>query len=104
MKKLTTLSNCKFCVINIIELRKNFSHKICYKKKYQFLNLKHTPVYALNNRLMKRGNFLKTYKLLKFFFYNFFLYTKFKSIPKTSMFFFFFKRFYSFRDLDRVLF
>ena len=92
-----------FCVSDIIKLRKKFNHKICYKKKYQFLNLKHTPTYALTNRLMKKGNFLKTYKLLKNFFYIYFLYKKFKYIPKTSMFIFFFNKFQSFRDLDRVL-
>jgi hypothetical protein len=85
-------------------MRDNFKHKICYKKKYEFLNLKHTPSYALSNRLMRRGNFLKTYKLLKRFYYNDMLSDRFSTIPSLSNFLFFFNKYYSFRDLDRVLY
>lgn len=72
-------------------MRDNFKHKICYKKKYEFLNLKHTPSYALSNRLMRRGNFLKTYKLLKRFYYNDMLTDRFSTIPSLSNFLFFFQ-------------
>ena len=85
-------------------MRENFKHKICYKKKYNFVNLKHTPTNAIIGRLMKRGNFLKTYKLIKYFFIFFLLHKNFKSIPTTSLFLYFYNKFYSFRDLDRVLF
>ena len=85
-------------------MRKKFNHKICYKKKYNFLNLKNTPTYSLSTRLMKRGNFLKTYKLLKKFYNIFFLHLNFLKIPISSNFMFFYKKHYSFRDLDRVLF
>ena len=85
-------------------MREKFSHKICYKKKYKFLNLKNTPSYSLATRLMKKGNFLKTYKLLKKFYNVFFLHQNFAKIPISSNFMFFYKKHYSFRDLDRVLF
>lgn len=89
---------------NLITLRQKFKHKICYSKKYEFLNLKHTPSQALTTRLIKRGNKLKTYKLLKFFFYKYTLKKNLKTIPETSNFIFFYNKYFSFRDLDRVLF
>jgi hypothetical protein len=95
--------NFLFCISDIADLRKQFSHKLCYKKKYKFLNLKHTPTYALTNRLIKRGNFLKTYKLLKSFFYNNLLGSNFKKISLMSNFLFFYNKYSSFKDLDRVL-
>lgn len=73
------------------------------QKKNMFLNLKHTPTYALTNRLSKRGNFLKTYKILKFFFYKRLLEKDFKKISIMSNFLFFFNKYSSFKDLDRVL-
>ena len=93
-----------FCVKDIGDMRKDFQHKICYKKKYQFLNLKHTPSNSICTRLMKRGNFLKIYKVIKIFYYQYVLKKKFYSIPTSSNFLFFFRKYYSFRDIDRVLF
>ena len=52
---------------------------------------------------MKRGNFLKIYKLLKQFYYKYLLQNKFTSISLTSNYMFFFKKYQSFRDFDRVL-
>lgn len=98
-KKLTYT----FCLNEIFENKKNFQYKICYKKKYKFLNLKNTPSQALANRLMKRGNFLKTYKLLKKFYYNFILKFNFKKIPVTSNFLFFYNKYHSFKNFDKVL-
>lgn len=92
-----------FCVNDILENKQNFQYKFCYKKKYKFLNLKNSPTQALSNRLMKRGNYLKIYKLVKRFYYDFILRQKFKSIPLMSNFLFFFKKYQSFRDFDRVL-
>lgn len=85
------------------KLRETFSHKICFKKKHFFLKLKQTPSSGLAGRLTKRGNFLKTYKLLKKFYYNYMLTKLFKKIPLTSNFLFFYNKYISFRDLDRVL-
>jgi len=56
----------------------------------------------LSNKFNTRGNFLKVYKLLKKFYYVFFLQKHFKKIPINCNFLFFFKRFNSFRNLDRV--
>jgi hypothetical protein len=92
-----------FCVENILENKQAFQYKFCYKKKYNFLNLKHSSSQSLTNRLMKRGNFLKIYKLLKKFYYLYTLRNKFKSIPLMSNFLFFFNKYQSFRDFDRVL-
>ena len=86
------------------EMRYNFKHKICYKKKYQFLNLKHTPSYAITNRIMKKGKVLKIYKIFKKFYYKDMLYKNFHKIPPLSNFLFFFNKYYSFRDFDRVLY
>lgn len=55
-------------------------------------------------RIIKKGNFLKTYKILKTFYYKQFLKVQFKEIPLSSNFLFFFNKYHSFRDLDRVLF
>ena len=52
---------------------------------------------------MKKGNFLKTYKLLKYFFYKMFLLKNFNNIPSSSAFMYFYNKYHSFRDLDRVL-
>lgn len=92
-----------FCIKEIGEMRYSFKHKICYKKKYQFLSLKHTPSYAITNRLMRKGNVLKIYKILKKFYYKDMLYKNFYKIPPLSNFLFFFNKYYSFRDFDRVL-
>lgn len=92
-----------FCVSDIAEMRDAFKHKMCYKKKYHFLDLKHTPSGALANRLMKRGNFLKVYKTLKKFYYKDMLRVSFNKIPSLSNFLFFYNKYNSFRDLDRVL-
>jgi hypothetical protein len=95
--------NFKFCVIDVLNNKKNYQYKICYKKKYKFLNLKNTTSQSLSNRVMKRGNFLKVYKLVKKFYYNFLLKQKFNSIPLMSNFLFFYNKYQSFRDFDRVL-
>lgn len=92
-----------FCVVDLLEEKKKFQYKICYKKKYSFLNLKNLPSQALSNRLMKRGNYLKIYKLLKKFYYNHILKSKFKDIPLMSNFLFFYNKHQSFKDFDRVL-
>lgn len=94
----------RFCITHIAELRSNFKHKICYKKKYNFLNLKHTPSYALSTRLIKRGNVIKIYKILNNFFYNELLRKKFSKISLLSNFLFFYNKYYSFRDINRVLY
>ena len=104
MRKLTNNLTSNFCVSNLITLRKQFSYKICYKKKYKFLQLKHTPTYAIANRLMREGKFLKIYKLVKKFYNYSFLFTNFKKIPVSSNFLFFYLRYFSFRDSDRVFF
>lgn len=103
MKFLNLSVNTGFCVINLLENKKKFQHKICYKKKYWFLNLKNNTSQSLANRLLKRGNFLKIYKILKKFYYKHLLQTKFNSISLTSNYMFFFKKYQSFRDFDRVL-
>jgi hypothetical protein len=100
---LSTKINYSFCVIDVLENKKLLQYKICYKKKYKFLNLKNSTSQALSNRLMKRGNFLKIYKLLRKFFYNNVLKQKFSSIPLMSNFLFFYNKYQSFRDFDRVL-
>lgn len=92
-----------FCIVDLLSNKKNFQYKICYKKKYSFLNLKNSTTQSISNRLMKRGKFLKVYKLLKKFYYNYILKTKFKSIPLMSNFLFFYNKYQSFRDFDRVL-
>lgn len=92
-----------FCVTDVAKLRETFSHKFCFKKKHYFLKLKQSPSTALAGRLTKKGNFLKTYKLLKRFYYNYMLTKLFKKIPLTSNFLFFYNKYVSFRDLDRVL-
>jgi len=68
------------------------------------LNLKHTPSVALSNRLMKRGNFLKSHKLLKYFYYVYLLRLKKKTIDMKNSFLYLHKTYLSFRDFDRVLF
>jgi hypothetical protein len=95
--------NYTFCVADLLENKQKFQYKICYKKKYAFLNLKHTTSQMLSNRFMKRGNFLKTYKLIKKFYYNYLIRQKFKEIPLMSNFLFFYNKYQSFRDFDRVL-
>ena len=100
------LNNIKynFCISNILEIKKKFQHKICYKKKYSFLNLKDNPTKSISTRLTKKGNFLKIYKFIKKFYLSHMLKTKYKSIPLSSSFLFFFNKYKSFRDFDRVLF
>ena len=92
-----------FCVFDLLERKKNFQYKICYKKKYSFLNLKNSPSQALSNRLMKRGNFLKIYKLLKKFYYDYMLRSEFKNISLNSNFMAFYKKYQSFKNFDQVL-
>lgn len=103
MKFFSKNINYQFCVKNILDNKQAFQYKFCYKKKYHFLNLKHSPSQALTNRLMKRGNFLKIYKLVKKFYYIYVLRNKFTTIPLMSNFLFFFNKYQSFRDFDRVL-
>ena len=93
-----------FSVTNQKLLRTKFNYKICYKHKYNFLKLKYTPSIALANRLMRNGKFLKIFKLLKKHYYGFLLFKNFKNIPVSSNFLFFYQRYFSFRDIDRVLF
>ncbi len=103
MKFLNININHSFCVVDLLENKKKFQYKICYNKKYSFLNLKHSTSQSITNRLLKRGNFLKMYKLIKTFYYKFILRNKFQSISLTSNYMFFFKKYQSFRDFDRVL-
>jgi hypothetical protein len=81
-----------------------FQHKICYNQKLNFLKLKSTPSKSIACRITKRGNFLKTYKQLKYFFYKFLLKTYFKKIPVNSNFLYLFYRYHSFKNFDSVLF
>ncbi len=85
-------------------LRQNFSLKICYKKKYNFLNLKHTPSHGLACRLTKKGNFIKSFKLLKKFYYVYILRLRKKTISIHSSFLFLYNKYASFKNFDRVLF
>lgn len=94
----------KFSIDSLSLLRNNYNHKICYKSKYKFLNLKLTPSQSLANRLTKKSNFLKSYKIIKKFYYNFLLKKMFQKLPINCNFVFFYKKYYSFRDFDRVLF
>lgn len=93
----------KFCIVTILSNRKNTQEKLCYKKKYKFLNLKQTATQQLATRLMKRGNYLKVYKVIKKYYYMRVLRDLFYSIPMSSNFMFFFNKYQSFRDFDRVL-
>jgi hypothetical protein len=104
LKKLFNNVKYPLSISSLAELKKNYKHKICYKKKYYFLNLKNSTSMSLANKFNSKGNLLKTYKLLKTFFYVFFLQKQFKKIPKDCNFLFFYKRFNSFKNLDRVLF
>jgi hypothetical protein len=52
---------------------------------------------------MKRGNFIKTYRLLRNFYYIHLLKIQKKQIDKKNNFLFLFKRYLSFKDFDRVL-
>ena len=97
--------NCySFSVSQMKEIRKNFNKQICFKNKYKFLGLKNTPTKAIVNRITKYDRFLKNFKLLKHYFYNFFLKKKIQNIPIASSFLFFYNKYPSFKDLDRVLF
>lgn len=91
-------------ISSISEYREKFNYKICLKKKYKFINLKNTPTNALANRLTNKGNFLKVYKHIKYFYYKLLLRKQFKNIPLMSNFLFFYNKYNSFKDLDRVLF
>ena len=93
-----------FSINSLASLRDKYNHKICYKNKYKFLNLKLTPSQSLANRLTKKSNFLKSYKIIKKFYYDFLLKKMFKKLPINCNFLFFYKKYYSFRDFDRVLF
>lgn len=103
MKFLNINITYKFCVKDLLESKEMFQYKMCYQKKYKFLNLKNLPSQSLANRLMKKGKYLKVYKLIKKFYYNFTLRQKFSTIPLMSNFLFFYKKYQSFRDFDRVL-
>lgn len=93
----------KFCIITILSNRQHTQEKLCYKKKYKFLNLKQTATQQLSTRLMKRGNYLKIYKVVKKYYYMRVLRDLFHTIPMSSNFMFFFNKYQSFRDFDRVL-
>lgn len=103
MNFLTKKLTYTFCISTILENKKNFQHKICYKKKYSFLNLKHNTSQILATRILKKGNFLKVYKVIKKFYYIYILREKFKNIPLNSNYMFFYNKYQSFRDFDRVL-
>lgn len=103
MKFLNINITYKFCVKDLLESKEMFQYKMCYQKKYKFLNLKNLPSQSIANRLMKKGKYLKIYKLIKKFYYNFTLRQKFLTIPLMSNFLFFYKKYQSFRDFDRVL-
>jgi len=68
------------------------------------LNLKYTPTQALAGRLTKKGNFIKSYRLLKHFYYIYVLRLKKPKIDKKNNFLFLFGKYLSFKDFDRVLF
>ncbi len=104
MNNLFKKVNSNFSVSSLADLRKKYNHSVCYKNKFKFLKLKLLPSKSLANRIMKRGSFLKTYKFIKFFFYKNILRSKFNDIKADSSFLFFYKKYFSFRDFDRVLF
>lgn len=94
----------KFSIETTALLNEKFQHKVCYKKKYNFLKMKDSLSKSIVTRIMRRGNFLKTYKLFKKF-YNIILLRKhFKNISYLSNFIYLYKSFFSFRNLDKVLF
>ena len=92
-----------FSVFDIGYMRQEFQHKICYKKKRAFLNLKNTPTKSLSTRLMKTGKFLKIYKLLRMYYLHFIIKNNCFHVPLASNFLFFYQRYQSFKDFDRVL-
>lgn len=104
MRNINKYQKYFFCVKSISLLRNSFHSKICFQEKYKFLTLKYTPTYAISNRIMKKGKFLKIYKLVKKSFNYKLLFLDLKKISISSNFLFFYKRYYSFRDSDRVFF
>lgn len=92
-----------FSVQQLGKQRLSFKHKICFKNSLDHLQLKTTPTLAVTGRLFRDGKFLRIYKLLR------------KSVlakvsntahqlPHNNEFKNLYYRYYSFRDLDRVLF
>ena len=63
---------------------------------------KDTPTRTLTGQLFRRGNFLKTYKLLKLFFNSYFLREIIPKELKTKIFVYYFNKYKSFKDLDRA--
>lgn len=88
---------------SVIQIRKDFAHSICYKKKHRFLRYKSSPVKSLSNRIMSRGNHLKIYKFLKKYYNNFLLKILIKKIPITSNFYLLYKAYRSTKNFDKVL-
>lgn len=93
-----------FSINSLASLKTNFNIKICLKKKYNFINNKNLPSQCLSTRLMKKGKFLKIYKYLKHFYYKLMLRNQFKYIPLISNFLFFYNKYNSFKNFDKVLF
>lgn len=103
MKFFSNNLKYSFCISTLLENKKKFQFKMCYKKKYSFLNLKHNNSQILATRILKKGNFLKVYKLLKKFYYIYILKNMFNNISLNTNYKFFYNKYQSFRDFDRVL-
>ena len=96
--------NYRFSVVGMLSLKSKFAHKLVFNKKHTFLKRRSMPVQSLSCRFMNRGNFLKIYKQLNYLYYKSFLRTKLKTIPVSSNFLFFFKKYDSFKSFDKTLF
>lgn len=87
----------------LIKNRKLFNHKICYKNRYKFLKFKSTVSKSLATRLFHHGKFLKTYKVCKKYYYNYFLKNNIKNLKENEEFFKYFNTYLNSRDFDQTL-
>jgi hypothetical protein len=92
-----------FSIEQLLNQRRKFQHKICYKGYDSHLKLKTTPTQALATRLMRDGQFIKLYRNCHSFYFKT-MYKNVKSLPENNEFKNLFFQYQSFTDFNRVLF
>lgn len=92
-----------FSIQQLGKQRVSFKHKICFRPALEHLQLKTTPTSAITGRLIRDGKFLRIYKLLRTSLLTKVINTA-SQLPHNNEFKNLYYRYYSFRDLDRVLF
>ncbi len=92
----------KFSISQILNQKSKNINKLCFKPEKQFLAHKEIISSKLTSKLIKKGKFLKKYKLMQSYYIDYII-NNVAKLPNNNEFKNIYKLYSSFRDINRLL-